>query len=129
MEIKGVIHLIKETELIGEKGFRKRLLVVRTEAKYKNLIPIEFTQDDVDMLDGYSEGDEVSVGINIGGQEWNGKYFASINGWRIAKTDDVPEPKSNGAGKSHAEAMAEKKNKKESEVAANQDDDDTDLPF
>lgn len=128
MEVKGVIHLIKETEVIGEKGFRKRLLVVRTEAKYKNLIPIEFTQDDVDMLDGYSEGDEVSVAINIGGQEWNGKYFPSINGWKIAKTDDAPEPKSNGSVKSNADAKAEKIREKASEATGSQEVDD-DLPF
>ena len=128
MEIKGAIHLIKETELIGEKGFRKRLLVVRTEAKYKNLIPIEFTQDDVDMLDGYSEGDEVSVAINVGGTMWNDKYYPSINGWKISKTDDTPAPKSNGAGKSHAEAMEEKAKKKESEIVDSQEVID-DLPF
>ena len=89
LEVKGAIHLIKETEVIGEKGFRKRLLVVRTEAKYKNLIPIEFTQDDVDMLDGYSEGDEVVVAINVGGTMWNDKYFPSINGKKIEKSNSA----------------------------------------
>lgn len=129
MEVKGVIHLIKETEVIGEKGFRKRLLVVKTEAKYKNLIPIEFTQDGVDMLDGYYEGDEVSVAINVGGQEWNGKYFASINGWKISKADDAPEPKSNGNVKSNADVKSEKIKEKASEVASNQEYEDDGLPF
>jgi len=134
MEIKGAIHLIEQTQEIGEKGFKKRLLVVKTDSEWKNLVPIEFTKDNVDLLDKFSEGDEVVVGINIGGQAWEGKdgvtkYFPSINGWRISKTDDAPAPKSNGAGKSHAEAMEEKAKKKEAEVVVNQEDEDDGLPF
>ncbi len=129
MEIKGVIHLIEQTQEIGEKGFKKRLLVVKTESEYQNLVPIDFTKDNVDLLDSFSEGDAVVVGVNIGGREWNGKYFAAINGWRISKTDDAPEPKGNGSSpKSNADAKAEKIREKAVEVAVNQDDSD-DLPF
>lgn len=129
MEIKGVIHLIEETQEIGEKGFKKRLLVVKTESEYQNLVPIDFTKDNVDLLDSFSEGDAVVVGVNIGGREWNGKYFAAINGWRISKTDDAPEPKGAGSPmKSHAEVMEEKRNAKESVSIENQDVID-DLPF
>lgn len=128
MEVKGKIKLINDTEFIGENGFRKRLLVLETEDKYKNTVPIEFTQDKVELLDDFSEGDEVEVSINVGGQEWKGRYFASISGWKISKTDDAPAHKSNGAGKSHAEAMEEKAKKKESKIAENQEEEDN-LPF
>ena len=83
VQVKGKIHLIGETESVGEKGFRKRQLVIDTGEKYQNFIPIVFTQDNVDILDTISTGNEVTVNVKITGSEWNGKYFANVNGLGI----------------------------------------------
>lgn len=134
MEIKGTIKLIQKTVQVSEK-FSKRIVVVSTKDEYPQHLSIEFNNDKCALLDGFSNGDEVEVAVNLRGVCYNDKktgeekYFNSIQGWRISKTDDAPEPKGNGAGKSHAEAMAEKAKNKEAEVVVSQDDDDTDLPF
>jgi hypothetical protein len=83
MQVEGRITHIGQTETIGEKGFTKRLLVIDTEAKFNSLLPIEFHKENISLLDPLTIGDSVKVEINLGGREWNGKYFASITGWKI----------------------------------------------
>ena len=93
MEVQGKIKLIGDVQTFGSKGFRKRELVVTTDEQYTQDIMVEFTQDKCDVLNGYSVGQSVKVGINLRGREWinpqgEAKYFNSIQGWRIEKLDD-----------------------------------------
>jgi len=88
MEIKGKIKLIKETQTFGENGFKKRELVIVTDEQYPQSILIEFVQNKCEILDKFSEGQNVTIGINLRGREWTNKdgevkYFNSLNGWRI----------------------------------------------
>jgi len=85
MELQGQIIVIGDTETIGAKGFKKRLVVVKTEEQYPQTIPVEFTQDKTNLLDLYSLNDFVKIGINLRGTEWKGKYYANIQGWNINK--------------------------------------------
>lgn len=85
MEVQGTIIVIGETETIGAKGFKKRLVVLKTDEQYPQTIPVEFTQDKTNLLDNYSIGDIVKIGINLRGSEWQGKYYANIQGWKIDK--------------------------------------------
>ena len=87
-EILGKIKEVGETMTVGSAGtFRKRTLVVSTNEQYVQHIPIDFVQDKCDLLDNYRIGDEVKVSINIRGNEYNSKYYVSLNGWRIDKND------------------------------------------
>lgn len=93
MNIQGTIKLIGSTEQVTDK-FKKRQVVVTTNDKYPQDLAIDFTQDNVDMLDKFNVGDTVEVGINLRGNEWKGKYYVNINGWKIdANTSDSKEEK------------------------------------
>lgn len=85
MEISGKIHLVRETQQVSD-SFKKRQLVVATNEQYIQYISIDFVQDKCDILNNYSIGDDVKVSINIRGNEHNGNYYSSIQGWRIEKT-------------------------------------------
>ena len=89
MEISGRIIVLNETETIGAKDFKKRLVVVQTDEQYPQTIPVEFTQEKTTVLNSYKVGDLVKIGINIRGSEWKGRYFANINGWKIDKIDST----------------------------------------
>lgn len=89
MDINGKIILIGDTETIGTKEFKKRLLVVQTDEQYPQSIPVEFTQDKTNLLDKFKVDDLVKVSINLRGSEWKGKYYANIQGWRIDKVDSL----------------------------------------
>ena len=83
MNIKGIVKVLEDTQEIGEKGFKKRLIVVTTQEQYPQDIAIEFTGDKTNLLDEIAEGETVDVSINIRGREYNGKYYTSILGWKI----------------------------------------------
>ena len=85
LEVSGKIIVLNETESIGTKEFKKRIVVVQTDETYPQTIPVEFTQDKTNLLDNYSIGDIVKIGINLRGSEWKGKYYANIQGWNINK--------------------------------------------
>jgi len=83
MEVKGKIFIIGETETVGQKDFKKRLLVVETDEQYSQKIPIDFVQDKVGLLDAFQNGQNVTVGVNVRGSEYNGKYYVNFQGWSI----------------------------------------------
>jgi len=94
MEISGKVKVVNPEQQVSA-SFVKRELVITTEEQYPQSILIEFVQDKVDLLDKVKPGDSVTVSINIGGREWvnpqgETKYFNSIKGWRVQKTQDAP---------------------------------------
>ena len=101
MEIQGMITVIKDTQVFGNKGFRKRELVLTTQEQYPQPILVEFIQDKCDLLDVYHVGHDVKISINLKGREWTSpqgevRYFNSVQGWRIetlaadAPSNDMP---------------------------------------
>lgn len=89
MELNGKIIVLNDTETIGAKEFKKRIVVVQTDEQYPQTIPVEFTQDKTAVLNFYKVGDLVKIGINLRGSEWKGKYYANIQGWKIDKLDSI----------------------------------------
>lgn len=88
MDVSGKIKLISEVQTFGERGFRKRELVLTTNEEYPQMLQIEFVQDKCELLDNYSLEQDVTISINLRGREWINpegvaKYFNSIQGWRI----------------------------------------------
>lgn len=98
MEITGRIKKVFDEQTFGS-GFRKKEVVITTQEQYPQDIMVEFTQDRISLLDSVNEGDQVKISINIRGREWINpegvaKYFNSIVGWRIDKSDDMPSASS-----------------------------------
>ena len=84
IEIKGMVHAILDTQTFAS-GFQKRVLVVsEPHPQYPQFIPVEFTKDNVSKLDALKVGQEVQVTCDLGGNEYNGKYYANIRAWKIA---------------------------------------------
>ena len=95
MNIKGTI--IKKTKLkTGEsengKSWRVQNVVVeRQNEKYNKIICVEVFGDKIDELDNFDIGENISIETNVFSEEYNGKYYHKIRGWRFDKdTDDTP---------------------------------------
>lgn len=91
MQVEGKIKDILPQQQVSN-SFKRRELVVITEEQYPQYILIEFTQDKCDLLNHFKIGDKVNVAINLRGRQWvnpqgETKYFNSIQGWRIEKTE------------------------------------------
>jgi hypothetical protein len=70
-KVRGVIHLIEETKTYGQKGFRKRLVVLEQDnGRFTNYIPFEFTHDGCDSVDDLNVGDDVEISYRLSGRRW-----------------------------------------------------------
>ncbi|MCA9159520.1 MAG: DUF3127 domain-containing protein [Pirellulaceae bacterium] len=83
-KVKGHVHLVEETKTFGQKGFRKRMVVLEQDnGRFQNYIPIDFIQDACDQVDSLKVGDEVEITYRLGGRKWQRdaasevKYFLS----------------------------------------------------
>ena len=92
LEVKGTITKIGETiEGVNKAGdtWQKLIYTVITDAKYNNLFAFEvFGKDASTMFRKYNAvGDKVSVKFNVSTNEWQGKYFTTLQSWRCTKDD------------------------------------------
>lgn len=85
MELTGRVIAIGEKETIGNNGFEKRSLAIETSEQYPQKIGIDFIQNKLELLNNVKIGENVKVSINVRGNEYNGKYYVSLNGWKIEK--------------------------------------------
>ena len=82
--VTGTVHVIEETKIYGQKGFRKRLVVLEQDSgRFTNYIPVDFIQDACDSVDELNIGDQVEVTYRLSGRKWQRdansevKYFLS----------------------------------------------------
>ena len=88
-QIDGVIDTVFPEETVGQNGCKKRVLWLKNEEQYSQTLEIQFTQYNVDLLDGFQSGERVRVMLGIAGRknEKDGKklVFNSLNGFGISK--------------------------------------------
>ena len=88
--ITGKLTVINPTQSVGAAGFLKREFVVTTAEQYPQQIKLEFIKDKCGLLDNFSVGQSVSVDFNLRGNEYQGKYYVSLQAWKI--TADAAAP-------------------------------------
>ena len=88
--VSGVVHLVEPTKTYGQKGFRKRLVVLEQAGdRFTNYIPVEFIQDNCELADDIHEGDQIEVTYRLSGRKWQRdansdvKYFLSAEAIRF----------------------------------------------
>lgn len=70
-KVRGHVHLVEETKTFGQKGFRKRLVVLEQDnGRFQNFIPVEFIQDSCDQVNDLKVGDEIEISYRLGGRKW-----------------------------------------------------------
>ena len=112
--VKGTIHLIEETKTYGQKGFRKRLVVLEQTkgGGFTNYIPVEFLKDACDSVDELQLGDEIEVSYRLSGRRWQRdessepKYFLSAEAMSFRVLNGGGSAQS-GAGPDIDSALAE----------------------
>jgi hypothetical protein len=111
-----VIHL-GEVQEVGEKGFQKREIAVRTFDKYPQEVGIELAGEGLELIESkrVEVGSEVTVKCNIRGREYNGRYYTNLRAWSIW----VHRKEGEGPGGQEGQPIA----------AGVSDDDLGDMPF
>ncbi len=90
-EFVGTVKKIGDVQTFAS-GFSKRELVVTSEGeRFPQDVMFEFLKEKGDLLAPLNEADRVKVFFDIGGREYNGRYFNSLKGWKIEKVGDIAE--------------------------------------
>jgi hypothetical protein len=99
--VRGIVHLVEDTKTYGQKGFRKRLVVIEQDnGRFTNYIPLEFTGDDCDRADEINEGDDVEFTYRLSGRRWQKdassevKFFLNAEAIRFKKMAEGSAPTS-----------------------------------
>jgi hypothetical protein len=89
--ITGKLVVKNGTEQVTDK-FKKREFVISDEgSQYPQEIIFQLTQDRVDLLDPFDEGDMIKVNFNLRGRRWQNpktgetRFFNSLDAWRLEK--------------------------------------------
>lgn len=87
MKIKGKLVRLLDKQVGRSKAgkeWMKQEFVLNTGTDYNPEICVSvFGEDKVNGLKQFSEGQELSVDVNVYSREWNGKYYHSIDAWKI----------------------------------------------
>lgn len=105
--VTGTVYMIEPTRTFGQKGFRKRMVVIeQSNGRFSNFLPMEFVQDGCDTVDSLNVGDKVSVAYRLTGRKWQKdeasevKFFLSAEatgfqllsaGANTSDAEDTPE--------------------------------------
>lgn len=120
-EFIGTIKKLGEVQSFPS-GFSKRELVVTSEGdRFPQDVMFEFLKEKADLLNSLNEADRVKVSFDIGGREYNGRYFNSLKGWKIEKVDESDS----GAAPAAAQGIPPRAEMPK-DIAV---DDDDNLPF
>ena len=131
-KVRGVVHVIEETKTYGQKGFRKRLVVLEQDnERFTNYIPLEFIQDGCDTIDELSVGDDVEISYRLSGRKWQKdaksevKFFLNAEGINFKVFNSKATSTENDQPAKDAARDSDTANDKLAEAAYDEDD----IPF
>jgi len=92
MTIKGKIteklKIESGTSKAG-KDWQKQTIILDNGDQYNPLVAISFFGDEkLSEVSKFQTGNEVEVSINLSSREFNGKWYNSIDGWKIVANAD-----------------------------------------
>lgn len=89
--ITGKVKAIFDTQTFGS-GFTKREFVITTDETYPQDVKFELVKEKCSMADKWNTGQQLTVHFNIRGNEHLGKYYVSLQAWKIEAGQPVAAP-------------------------------------
>jgi hypothetical protein len=88
--IKGAIKLINPVKVISDKFSVREFVVTTPDEKYPQDILFQTVNDKMAVLESLGVGQQVEVSYNVRGREFNGKYYNTLDAWKIEVTGSKP---------------------------------------
>jgi hypothetical protein len=88
MEIKGQVVVILPLEsgiTKAGKDWQKLTIVIEfSEGNYQKKLALSATKSElIQTLQNLKQGDSITASINLESREYNGKWFNSVNVWKV----------------------------------------------
>jgi hypothetical protein len=88
--IKGAIKLINPIKVISDKFSVREFVITTPDAKYPQDILFQTINDKMDVLETLGVGQQVEVSYNVRGREFNGRYYNTLDAWKVEVTGSKP---------------------------------------
>jgi hypothetical protein len=88
--IKGAIKLINPIKVISDKFSVREFVITTPDAKYPQDILFQTINDKMDVLESLGVGQQVEVSYNVRGREFNGRYYNTLDAWKVEVTGSKP---------------------------------------
>jgi hypothetical protein len=95
---------VQEGKTKSDEVWKKQSFVVKSDESFNNLYCFDlFAKGDklsnVENLTKYNKvGDSVKVSFNVSTNEYNGKYYTSLNAWRVENSKQTESSQPSGGG-------------------------------
>lgn len=124
-KVRGIVHFVDETKSYGQKGFRKRVVVLeQANERFTNYIPVEFTQDACDTVDALKVGEDVEITYRLNGRKWQRDPQSEVKYFLNAEARSYQVVGGAGSGSQGAPAVDDA-----NDALAQAGADDEDVPF
>jgi hypothetical protein len=91
LEIKGQIKVIGQPEQKSEKFTKQEIVVtIDSDTNYPQHVPIQLNQKLLSVIGQFQVGQQIKATCNIRGNEWQTKYFLSIEAWKLESEGNAP---------------------------------------
>lgn len=91
---EGVVKNIGTPIKVAEK-LTVQDVVIEIPDKYPQLVLFQFKNDRTDQLRDVRVGDILRVSWNLRGREYQGRYFTTLEGWKVERSQSAPQQQSN----------------------------------
>ena len=96
-KIVGTVKKINKIQTFTNKKTGKEFIkcevIIDQNKNYKSALCIEFHQDNVDLVQKLEVDKVYEFYINASSNEWNDKYYTSVDCWRTVKLDQPNKQK------------------------------------
>ena len=106
--VTGQVHLIEPTKTFGQKGFRKRMVILeQVNARFTNYLPLEFISDACDSVDDMRVGDKIKVSYRLTGRKWQRDEVSEVKYFLSAEATSYELIESSGNSQPAADAASD----------------------
>lgn len=92
LTMKGAIKLINPIKVISDKFSVREFVITTPDAKYPQEVIFQTVNDRMDVIAPYGVGQEVTVSFNVRGREYNGKYYNTLDAYKVQGDVATPAP-------------------------------------
>ena len=95
-QIQGTVKAILDPIQRGNTTIQTVAIELPTQSQYPEIAVVEFVGKRYeklrDKLDRLQVGQQIEVGFNYNGREYQGKWYMSLSGWKIFVQDGYSTP-------------------------------------
>jgi hypothetical protein len=94
LTIKGAVKLVNEVKVISDRFSVREFVITTLDPKYPQDILFQAVNDKMDAVAPLRKSQVVEVSFNLRGREFNGRYYNTLDVWKVTHDKEFVDPAS-----------------------------------